>query len=92
MRTKIPYVAGGGGAKGAVKGGGFVKGLVTYIVMDDLVVKLVSTIFSITMLNKFNVKEVGALMEKMVLMLLKAYFLCKNVLTSVFLSGVVRLE
>ncbi|GKA23466.1 protein MOR1 isoform X1 [Tanacetum coccineum] len=57
---------GGGGAKGAVGGGGFVKGLVTYMVMDDLVVKLVSTISSITMLNKFNVKEVGALMEKMV--------------------------
>ncbi|PWA84187.1 hypothetical protein CTI12_AA161430 [Artemisia annua] len=93
MSTLMPYVAGGGGVKGAVEGGGFVKGVVTYMVMDDLVVKPMSTISSITMLNKFNVKEVGALEEKMVslemkegLMLLKASFQCKNVLTSVFLS------
>nr|GEX24992.1 pre-rRNA-processing protein TSR2-like [Tanacetum cinerariifolium] len=88
MSTLAPYVAGGGGVKGAVEGGGFVKGVVTYMVMDDLVVKPMSTISSITMLNKFNVKEVGALEEKMVslemkegLMLLKASFQCKNVLT-----------
>ncbi|GKE28602.1 pre-rRNA-processing protein TSR2-like protein, partial [Tanacetum coccineum] len=63
------------------------------MVMDDLVVKPMSTISSITMLNKFNVKEVGVLEEKMVslemkegLMLLKASFQCKNVLTCVFLS------
>ncbi|CAA0841373.1 Protein of unknown function (DUF674 [Striga hermonthica] len=41
--------------------GGFVKGVVTYMVMDDLVVTPMSTISSITLLNKFNVKEVGAL-------------------------------
>ncbi|RVX13796.1 hypothetical protein CK203_010334 [Vitis vinifera] len=39
--------------------GGFVRGVVTYMVMDDLVVKPMSTISSITLLNKFNVKEVG---------------------------------
>ena len=46
--------------------GGFVKGVVTYMIMDDLDVKPMSTISSITMLNKFNVKEVGALEEKTV--------------------------
>ncbi|KAH7841126.1 hypothetical protein Vadar_025902 [Vaccinium darrowii] len=50
----------------AVGEGGFVKGVVTYMVMDDLVVTPMSTISSITMLNKFNVKEVGALEERVV--------------------------
>ncbi|GJW62874.1 pre-rRNA-processing protein TSR2 [Tanacetum coccineum] len=77
MSTVSPYVAGGGGVKGAVEGGGFVKGVVTYMVMDDLVVKPMSTISSITMLNKFNVKEVGALEEKMVSLEMKEVcFLC----------------
>ncbi|KAK9061213.1 hypothetical protein SSX86_018393 [Deinandra increscens subsp. villosa] len=67
MRTEIPYVAGNGGAaKEAADGGGFVKGVVTYMVMDDLAVKPMSTISSITMLNKFNVKDVGSLEEKVV--------------------------
>ena len=46
--------------------GGYVKGVVTYMVMDDLVVKPMSTISSITLLNRFNVKDVGALEEKVV--------------------------
>ncbi|XP_060675389.1 uncharacterized protein LOC125421388 isoform X2 [Ziziphus jujuba] len=46
--------------------GGFVKGVVTYMVMDDLEVSPMSTISSIAILNKFDVKEVGALQEKMV--------------------------
>ena len=46
--------------------GGLVKGMVTYMVMDDLVVKPMSTISTITLLNKFNVKDVGALEEKVV--------------------------
>ncbi|PWA57886.1 hypothetical protein CTI12_AA401260 [Artemisia annua] len=93
MKTKMEYVASYGAVNKTVEGGGFVKGVVTYMVMDDLVVKPMSTISSITMLNKFNVKEVGALDEKVVslemkegLMLLKASLQCKNVLTSVFLS------
>ncbi|KAH7548030.1 hypothetical protein JRO89_XS14G0056800 [Xanthoceras sorbifolium] len=79
---------------GAVVEGGFVKGVVTYMVMDDLEVKPVSTITSITMLNKFNVKDVGALEERVVdiginegLKLLKASLECKNVMTSVFLGN-----
>ncbi|KAH7841450.1 hypothetical protein Vadar_030026 [Vaccinium darrowii] len=50
----------------AVGEGGFVKEVVTYMVADDLVVTPMSTISSITMLNKFNVKEVGALEERVV--------------------------
>ncbi|CAI0626059.1 unnamed protein product [Linum tenue] len=46
--------------------GGFVKGVITYMVMDNLEVKPMSTISSITMLNKFNIQEVGALEEKVI--------------------------
>ncbi|XP_059299894.1 uncharacterized protein LOC132052393 [Lycium ferocissimum] len=74
---------------------GFVKEVVTYMVMDDLVVKPMSTISSITLINKFNVKDVGVLREEVVdfgmeeaLELLKASFELKAVLTSVFMSRV----
>jgi hypothetical protein len=43
-----------------------VKDVVTYMIMDDLEVKPMSTISSITILNRFNVKDVGALEEKIV--------------------------
>ncbi|PON91751.1 hypothetical protein TorRG33x02_123490 [Trema orientale] len=73
--------------------GGFVKGVVTYMIMDDLEVKPMSTISSITVLNKFNIKEVGALEEKTVsvginegLKLLKASLETKTVLTNVFMG------
>nr|XP_023907210.1 uncharacterized protein LOC112018912 [Quercus suber]POF17441.1 hypothetical protein CFP56_67128 [Quercus suber] len=72
--------------------GGYVKGVVTYMVMDDLVVKPMSTISSLTLLNRFNVKDVGALEEKVVRLgidegvkLLKTSLRSKNVLTDVFL-------
>ncbi|XP_022640568.1 uncharacterized protein LOC106770740 [Vigna radiata var. radiata] len=45
---------------------GFVKEVVTYMVMDDLIIQPMSSISSITLLNKFNVKEVGVLQEKVV--------------------------
>ncbi|XP_021296095.1 uncharacterized protein LOC110425493 [Herrania umbratica] len=71
--------------------GGFVKGVVTYMVMDDLKVKPMSTISSIALLNRFNVKDVGALEEKTVkigmdeaVKLLKASLQSKTVLTDVF--------
>ncbi|CAN1269392.1 hypothetical protein LINPERPRIM_LOCUS13566 [Linum perenne] len=74
--------------------GGFVKGVVAYMVMDNLEVKPMSTISSITLLNKFNIQQVGALEEKVVelgmdkgLNLLKASLECKSVLTSVFLGA-----
>ncbi|XP_027936419.1 uncharacterized protein LOC114191447 [Vigna unguiculata] len=72
---------------------GFVKEVVTYMVMDDLVIQPMSSISSITLLNKFNVKEVGVLQEKVVELdmnkgvdLLKASMESKMVLTTVFLK------
>ncbi|KAK5795251.1 hypothetical protein PVK06_036509 [Gossypium arboreum] len=50
----------------AVIEGGYVKGVVTYTIMDDPTVTAMSTISSITMLNKFNVQQVDALEEKVV--------------------------
>jgi hypothetical protein len=43
---------------------GYVKGVATFMVMDDLMVKPMSTITSITLLNTFNVKDVSLLQEK----------------------------
>ncbi|KAG5602315.1 hypothetical protein H5410_033685, partial [Solanum commersonii] len=86
------------GVKGVVAAkSGFVKETVTYMVMDDLVVKPMSTISSITLLNKFKVKDVGLLQEKVVyfgmkeaLKMLKAFFELKTVLTNVFISDAKR--
>ncbi|XP_050250351.1 uncharacterized protein LOC126697403 isoform X4 [Quercus robur] len=72
---------------------GYVKGLVSYMVMDDLEVKPMSIVSStITLLNRFNVKETAALEEKVVYLgmdegvkLLNASLQSKTVLTDVFL-------
>ncbi|XVF83479.1 hypothetical protein PTKIN_Ptkin16aG0491100 [Pterospermum kingtungense] len=73
--------------------GGYVKGVITYMIMDDLVVRPMSTISCITLLNKFNIKDVGVLEEKVInmgtdegLKLLKASLQSKTVLTDVFLG------
>ncbi|XP_071729065.1 uncharacterized protein [Rutidosis leptorrhynchoides] len=72
---------------------GFVKGLVTYMVMDDLGVFPMSNISTLTLLNKFNVKDLGSLEEKVVqigmdegLELLKHSLSSNTVLTDVFLG------
>ncbi|PKI74669.1 hypothetical protein CRG98_004996 [Punica granatum] len=52
-------------ARGGVSGG-YVKGVVTYMVMDDLPVKSMSTISSITLLNKFKVTNLNLLEEKVI--------------------------
>ncbi|XP_039136355.1 uncharacterized protein LOC120273717 [Dioscorea cayenensis subsp. rotundata] len=74
--------------------GGYVKGVVTYTIMDDLSVTPMSTISCITLLSKFNVTNVNVLKEKNVnlgmqeaLELLKASFKSKTVLTDVFLAS-----
>ncbi|KAH7667766.1 hypothetical protein IHE45_12G081200 [Dioscorea alata] len=79
---------GGGGE------GGYVKGVVTYTIMDDLSVTPMSSISSITLLSKFNVKNMDVLREKNVslgmqeaLKLLKASLASKTILTDVFLAG-----
>ncbi|KAM3374721.1 hypothetical protein P3S68_013435 [Capsicum galapagoense] len=97
MSKKLNYIA-SRGVKGAVATkGGFVKEAVTYMVMDDLVVKPMSTISSITLLSKFNIQNVSVLQEKVVylgmkeaLKMLKASFQSNTVLTSVFMSGTKR--
>ncbi|KAJ3670304.1 hypothetical protein LUZ60_010628 [Juncus effusus] len=96
MDSSMSYVGSSsqvGIAKQEEVGGGFVKGVVTYSIMDDLSVVPMSTISSITLLNKFQVKDLGSLQEKTIklgteegLKLLKASLLCKNVLTTVFLG------
>ncbi|XP_054785511.1 uncharacterized protein LOC129292036 isoform X2 [Prosopis cineraria] len=48
---------------GGTEKDGFVKDVVTYMVMDDLVVQPLSTISCIALLNKFNVKDVSSLQE-----------------------------
>ncbi|KAK8510178.1 hypothetical protein V6N11_000478 [Hibiscus sabdariffa] len=80
-------------ASSAANEGGYVKGVVTYTILDDLTVTPMSTISSITMLNMFNVKQVDALQEKVVAVgmkegveLLKASLKSKTVLTDVFLA------
>ncbi|KAK0592355.1 hypothetical protein LWI29_017683 [Acer saccharum] len=45
------------------KGGGFLKGLVSYIVMDNLEFMPMSTKMFVSLLNKFDVKDVSALEE-----------------------------
>jgi hypothetical protein len=45
---------------------GYVKGMVRYMVMDDLEVKPMFNVSFLTMLNQFNVEHVGAIEEKVV--------------------------
>ena len=73
---ELPYVAAPPAAQvgSSADEGGFVKGVVTYMIMDDLQVKPMSTISGITMLNQFSVKEVGALKERTVSVGLKEVF------------------
>ncbi|XVE69081.1 hypothetical protein DITRI_Ditri09bG0121500 [Diplodiscus trichospermus] len=53
------------------------------MIMDDLVVRPMSTISCITLLNKFNIKDVGVLEEKVVDVGTDE---SKTVLTDVFLG------
>ncbi|GMI80638.1 hypothetical protein like AT3G09110 [Hibiscus trionum] len=80
-------------ASPAADEGGYVKGVVKYTILDDLTVTPMSTISSITMLSKFDIKQVDALEEKVVnvgmneaVELLKESLQSKTVLTDVFLS------
>ncbi|XP_048140270.1 uncharacterized protein LOC125316301 [Rhodamnia argentea] len=64
-RARNPAAAVASAAKSDGKGS-FVQGTVMYMVMDDLAVRPMSIISSITLLNQFNVKEIGHLEEKVV--------------------------
>lgn len=50
----------------ASKDKGFVKDVVTYMVMDNLEVSPMSSISSIALLNKFNIQDLSVLEEKVV--------------------------
>ncbi|KAK6933239.1 Protein of unknown function DUF674, partial [Dillenia turbinata] len=94
MSTEVSYVPPtSSNASSSSSSEGYVKGVVTYMVMDDLTVKPMSTISSITMFHKFNVKDIGDLEEKIVnlgmaegLKLLREALHSKDVLTNVFLD------
>ncbi|XP_038679805.1 uncharacterized protein LOC119980965 [Tripterygium wilfordii] len=71
--------------------GGFVKGGVTYMITDDLLLKPMSTLSTVTLISSLNLKDVGALKEKTVRLtmdnvgkLLRASLQTKNVLTTAF--------
>ncbi|WVZ72325.1 hypothetical protein U9M48_020805 [Paspalum notatum var. saurae] len=73
-------------------GKGFVQGIVTYTVTDNLTVTPMSAISSITLLNTLAVRDIGDLQERTVqlgynegLAILKASLQSKSVLTDVFL-------
>ncbi|XP_039036034.1 uncharacterized protein LOC120172704 [Hibiscus syriacus] len=72
---------------------GFVKGAATYMVMDDLVVRPMSTESIITLLNEFSIKDVRELQVEVVSVgvnegakLLKALLQSKTALTDVFVE------
>ncbi|PPR84201.1 hypothetical protein GOBAR_AA36508 [Gossypium barbadense] len=71
----------------------FVKRVMPYMVMDDLTVRPLSAKSIITLLNHYNIKDLGDLEEKVIavgvnegLELLRASMLSKTVLTDVFLG------
>ncbi|CAL5426695.1 unnamed protein product [Camellia sinensis] len=72
---------------------GYVKGVVTYMVMDDLTVKPMSSISSIALLNILKVKDITSLQEKTVTvdmdeglkLFMKAFSKSTTVLTDMFL-------
>ncbi|KAK9998598.1 hypothetical protein SO802_018201 [Lithocarpus litseifolius] len=73
---------------------GYVRDVVTYMVMDDLTVKPMSTISGVTLLTNLYVKDVSSLREKMVeldkkkgLELITASFDSTTVLTDIFIGS-----
>ncbi|KAL4289342.1 hypothetical protein S245_068139 [Arachis hypogaea] len=95
MSTQVNYIKGEAPATAASNdsNNGFVKEVITYMIMDDLLIQPMSTISGLTMLNQFNVKDVGVLKETVVqlgmeegLKLLKASIESQMALTTVFLA------
>ncbi|KAL1819330.1 hypothetical protein ACET3Z_014199 [Daucus carota] len=79
---------------GKISKSGYVKDLVTYMIMDDLTVKPMSNISGITLLSTFKIKDLSALQnvevyigEKEAVDLLMASFVTKKVLTSLLLGN-----
>ncbi|CAN1234171.1 hypothetical protein LINPERPRIM_LOCUS4139 [Linum perenne] len=73
--------------------GGFVKGAASYMIMDNLEVKAMSTVSIMAAFSRVSIKDVGALEEKVVkvtsaegLKILKASLTTQAVLSTVFLG------
>ncbi|KAK3163910.1 hypothetical protein QOZ80_1AG0010060 [Eleusine coracana subsp. coracana] len=80
-------------AQGGNANGGFVQGVVTYTVTDDLTVTPISPISSIILLKNFAVTDLSALQDKIVQIgyaegveILRASLHSRTVLTDVFLG------
>ncbi|KAK3407660.1 hypothetical protein EUGRSUZ_J00060, partial [Eucalyptus grandis] len=96
MNKKLSWLAGpaadaASSAKIPSGKGGYVRDVVTYVVMDDLTVKPMSIISCVTLFNRFNVHEIGDLEERVVdfgldkaIELLSASLHSKTVLTDIF--------
>uniref|UniRef100_A0ACD5VDI0 Uncharacterized protein n=1 Tax=Avena sativa TaxID=4498 RepID=A0ACD5VDI0_AVESA len=89
----LPDHASSSSGNGRSSRSGFVEGIVTYTVMDNLTVTPMSTISAITMLNTFGIRNTRSLSEKTVrlgynegVQILKASLESKTVLTDVFLG------
>uniref|UniRef100_A0A453E270 DUF674 family protein n=2 Tax=Aegilops tauschii subsp. strangulata TaxID=200361 RepID=A0A453E270_AEGTS len=88
-----PAKSGDSGVASRAAQAGFVQGVVTYTVRDDLKVAPVSAISGITLLKSLGIKDIGSLQEKTVqlghaegLGILRASLRSKTVLTDVFLG------
>ncbi|KAK3163919.1 hypothetical protein QOZ80_1AG0010160 [Eleusine coracana subsp. coracana] len=95
-QTNLTRRAGGvvAAATSTLAAAGFVQGIVTYTVMDDLKVAPMSTISGITLLNTFGITDIGMLQEKTVqlgyaegLEILRVSLQSKTVLSDVFLGN-----
>ncbi|CAM0957904.1 unnamed protein product [Alopecurus aequalis] len=93
LPSAAPKASASSSAAGGDENGGYVKGLVTYMVTDGLEVTPMSAISSITLINKFSVNKDVELAEKFVsvgmeegLGLLRAALRSDTVLSEVFLA------
>ncbi|CAL4951587.1 unnamed protein product [Urochloa decumbens] len=93
MAAAAQYLPPTGQTVAGAAAAGFVQGVVTYTVMDDLTVTPMSAISSFSLLNAFAVTDLAALQEKTVqlgynegLEILRASLQSKTVLTDVFLG------
>ncbi|KAL5747840.1 hypothetical protein ACOSQ2_025137 [Xanthoceras sorbifolium] len=83
-----------GTALSSPKSDGFVGGMMQYTVMDDLTVRPLSPISTITLLNTIGVKDFSSLVEKNVIInfkkgleIVKASFVSDTVLSDVFVRN-----
>jgi hypothetical protein len=66
MNTEMAFLSSAEPVQSVEATAGFVRGVVTYTVMDDLKVAPMSSIAGITLLNTFGITDVGTLQEKTV--------------------------